>query len=641
MKRIGLTFISITIMTCSFAQILFTYGNKAVTKDEFVKAFNKNPNISGIRKKALHDYLELYIKFKLKVQAATDAGLDKDATQQNELQNFRNQVADNIINEQANVKALVKEAIERSQKEIHLAQVFIEVPGNADTTDAYKNIYTAYKQLKEGKDFGAVSQSFSTDEATKQAKGDLGFISVFALPYDLETIAYNLPSNSLSAPVHTKAGYLIFKKIGERKSLGTRRIEQILVALPPDATAEDKKVASNKADSIYRLLLKGISFEDLAAKLSNDLSSSDSKGELPEFSSGTYSADFEAAAFSLQKPGDLSKPFKTSYGYHILKLLEAKPAAGNLTDPAALANMEEKVTKDNRMEKAKKDFLQKKLSLIKYKPARYNEKNLFIYTDSALQKTNAATIKEINENTLLFSFAKQNIKAADWIQFVRTSHNAPEQNLKDNYQELFKAFIQSSADDYYRKHLDEYSAGFSRQVKEFKEANLLFGIMEKNVWSKANSDTAGLLQYYNLHKSKYIWPSSADAIIVTCKSTKLAENMQHRLKDSISNWRKITGNSGSDVTADSGRFELGQLAVAERTNFTSGLLTYPVKNANDQSYTFNYVIHVYREPAQRTFEDSRGMVINDYQQEIENKWIEELKKKYPVKVREAVFNSIK
>lgn len=641
MKRIGLTFISITIMTCSFAQILFTCGNKAVTKDEFAKAFNKNPNIRGTRKKALHDYLELYIKFKLKVQAATDAGLDKDATQQNELQNFRNQVADNIINEQANVKALVKEAIERSQKEIHLAQVFIEVPGNADTTDAYKNIYTAYKQLKEGKDFKAVSQSFSTDEATKQAKGDLGFISVFALPYDLETIAYNLPSNSLSAPVHTKAGYLIFKKMGERKSLGTRRIEQILVVLPPDATAEDKKVASNKADSIYSLLLKGISFEDLAAKLSNDLSSSDSKGELPEFSSGTYSADFEAAAFSLQKPGDLSKPFKTSYGYHILKLLEAKPAAGNLTDPAALANMEEKVTKDNRMEKAKKDFLQKKLSLIKYKPARYNEKNLFIYTDSALQKTNAATIKEINENTLLFSFAKQNIKAADWIQFVRTSHNGPEQNLKDNYQELFKEFIQSSADDYYRKHLDEYSAGFSRQVKEFKEANLLFGIMEKNVWSKANSDTAGLLQYYNLHKSKYIWPPSADAIIVTCKSPKLAENMQQRLKDSLSNWRKITGNSGSDVTADSGRFELGQLAVAERTNFTSGLLTYLVKNANDQSYTFNYVIHVYREPAQRTFEDSRGMVINDYQQEIENKWIEELKKKYPVKVREAVFNSIK
>ncbi|MEJ7677236.1 MAG: peptidylprolyl isomerase [Segetibacter sp.] len=106
---------------------------------------------------------------------------------------------------------MVKEAFERSQKEIHLAQVFIEVPGNADTAEAYKNIHTAYKQLQEGKDFAAVSQEFSTDEATKQAKGDLGFITAFTLPYDLETIAYSLHVNSFSAPVKTKAGYHIFK----------------------------------------------------------------------------------------------------------------------------------------------------------------------------------------------------------------------------------------------------------------------------------------------------------------------------------------------------------------------------------------------------------------------------------------------
>lgn len=109
----------------------------------------------------------------------------------------------------------------------------------------------------------------------------------------------------------------------------------------------------------------------------------------------------------------------------------------------------------------------------------------------------------------------------------------------------------------------------------------------------------------------------------------------------MSSWRQITGNNGSDVIADSSRFELGQLAVADRTNFTPGLLTTPVKNANEGTYTFNYVINVYREPAQRTFEDARGMVTSDYQQVLEDKWIEELKKKYPVKVNEEVFKSIK
>ncbi|WP_018615126.1 foldase protein PrsA [Segetibacter koreensis] len=640
MKKIALALISIIIVNYSIAQNVFTYGNKAVTKDEFVKAFNKNPNISGNRKKALQDYLDLYIRFKLKVQAAYDAGLDKDATQQNELQNFRNQLADNIINEQANLKALAKEALERSQKEIHLAQVFIEVPGNADTAEAYNNIHTAYKQLKEGKDFGTVSQQFSTDESTKQTKGDLGFISVFTLPYDLENIAYNLPTNSFSAPVRTKAGYHIFKKIGERKSLGSRRVAQILISFPPDATAEEKNIASRKADSIYNLLVKGTSFEDLAAKVSNDLSSNNNKGELPEFTSGTYSPEFESVAFSLQKPGDFSKPFQTSYGYHILKLIEAKPVP-DPNNPAALATLEEQVAKDNRMEKSKKELIDKKLALIKYKPANFNEKALFIFTDSDISNPNTKNVKGINENTLLFSFAKQNIKASDWVQFVKSSESAAGRNAKENYSELFKKFIQASADDYYRKHLDDYNSGFSQQVKEFKEANLLFGVMEKNVWSKANTDTAGLIQYYNLHKSKYKWPASADAIIVTCKTQKLAEEMQQKLKDSLSNWRKITANNGNDVTADSGRFELGQLAVAERTNFTPGLLTYPVKNTSDESYTFNYVIRVYQGPDDRTFEDARGMVISDYQQEIEDKWIEELKKKYPVKVNEAVFRTIK
>ena len=59
----------------------------------------KIPTVTGDRKKALREYLNLYINFKLKVQAAYDAGLDKDATQQYELQNFKRQIADNIINE--------------------------------------------------------------------------------------------------------------------------------------------------------------------------------------------------------------------------------------------------------------------------------------------------------------------------------------------------------------------------------------------------------------------------------------------------------------------------------------------------------------------------------------------------------------
>jgi peptidyl-prolyl cis-trans isomerase SurA len=640
MKKAILAFVSLTLVTGSFAQNVFTYGKNAVSKAEFVRAFNKNPNTNSDKKKALKEYLDLYINFKLKVQAAYADGLDKDPTQQYELQNFKRQIADNIINEQANIKELVKEAFDRSQREIHLAQVFIEVPPNGDTLAASKNIQAAYKYLKDAKDFETIAAQYAGDEATRQSKGDLGYISAFVLPYEFENIAFSLKPNTYSTPIKSKLGYHIFKNLGERKSRGTRRIAQILVAYPPNGSAQDKAVAEHKADSIYNLLKKGAAFDVLATTLSNDLSSSNNKGELPELTTGAYSPDFENVAFSLTKPGELSKPFQTSYGYHIIKLLEAKPAPTDFNNAETYALLQDKVTKDNRMELSKKQLIDKKLSIIRFKPGAIKEKDLFIYTDSALQNPNFHA-KDIHDKSVIFSFAKQNITAGDWTKFAKVAPQLPNYKSKQDYPSLYPEYRRAMAEEYYRNHLEDYQPDFLKQVKEFEEANLLFGIMEKNVWGKANADTSGLLNYYNQHKSKYVWAASANAVIITCKTKELAEEIQTKLKENPASWRQITESYETEVVADSGRFELSQLPVIDRTIFTAGLFTAPVKNESEGTYTFNYVIDVFNEPGQRSFEDARGMVISDYQQVLEDKWIAGLKKKYPVVVNQAVFQTIK
>ena len=640
MKKIVLALVGISAWAGLSAQTVFTYGKNSVSKDEFVRAFNKNPNITGDRKKALKEYLDLYTNFKLKVQAAYDEGLDKDATQQYELQNFKRQIADNIINEQANVKELIKEAFERSQREIHVAQIFVEVAANADSVDAIKTINTAYNALKTGRDFGEAAASYSSDESIRQSKGDLGFITVFTLPYEIENTIYALKPGTFSAPVRTKIGYHIFKNVSERKSQGSRRVAQILIALPATPTAEQTKAASLKADSIYNLLEKGGNFSAIVASVSNDLSSTPTKGELPEFTIGTYNSTFEEAAFALKNNGDISKPFLTQHGFHIIKLLEAKAAPTDINDGTVYASLQEKVSRDSRLEKSKNNLIEKKLTLIKFKAATINEKELFVYTDSAVAGKSVAGFKTINDNTILFSFAKQNIKVADWIKYFKTSQMNVEGGQK-NYAAAYKTFTHTSADDYYRTNLGDYNDDYSRQVKEFKEANLLFGIMEKNVWGKANSDSAGLQTYYNLHKSKYVWPPSADAIIVTCNSEKTAKEVAEKLKSKPTDWRQSTGNYGTDVVADSSRYELSQLPVVDRTNFEEGLVTAPLKNQHDNTFTFNYVVKVYKEPGQRNFEDARGMVISDYQQVLEDTWIAGLKKKYPVRVNEPVFETVK
>ncbi|MDQ6813971.1 MAG: peptidylprolyl isomerase, partial [Bacteroidota bacterium] len=333
MKKTLSAFFSLMLLVPSYAQTLFTYGNNSVTKGEFVRAFNKNTGAETDRKKALKEYLQLYINFKLKVQAAYDAALDKDARQQYELQNFRKQIADNIINDEANIKALVQEAFERSYKEIHLQQVFVEVPQNGDTMLAYKKIQSAYQELKEGKDFGEVAQEFSTDEVSKQSKGDVGFITVFTLPYQFENEMYGVKSGAFSLPFRSKIGYHIFKNAGERNASGSRSVAQILVALPPNASIEEHQRAAHKVDSLYRLLASGADFGTVATAASNDVSSSSNRGILPEFTVGTYNSIFESVAFSLKNKGEVSKPFETEYGYHILQLIEAKTPPANVNDP--------------------------------------------------------------------------------------------------------------------------------------------------------------------------------------------------------------------------------------------------------------------------------------------------------------------
>ncbi|HUR11749.1 MAG TPA: hypothetical protein VM012_10295, partial [Flavitalea sp.] len=76
------------------------------------------------------------------------------------------------------------------------------------------------------------------------------------------------------------------------------------------------------------------------------------------------------------------------------------------------------------------------------------------------------------------------------------------------------------------------------------------------------------------------------------------------------------------------------------TLFSEGLVTAPVKNETDNSLTFAYIVHMYPDRQKRSFDEARGFVMNDYQNYLEENWIVQLKKKYPVKVNETVFKSL-
>ncbi|MEJ7677238.1 MAG: hypothetical protein WKG06_05065 [Segetibacter sp.] len=64
---------------------------------------------------------------------------------------------------------------------------------------------------------------------------------------------------------------------------------------------------------------------------------------------------------------------------------------------------------------------------------------------------------------MLFSFVKQNVKAGDWINFVKSARNDPDQNFKDNYRNYLKNLYRKLQMTYYRKNLEDYNPGFSNR----------------------------------------------------------------------------------------------------------------------------------------------------------------------------------
>lgn len=625
------------------AQTLFTVDHYSVSKEEFLKAYNKNNTAQKPTPASYREYLELYIRYKLKVRAALDAQLDTLAGQRMELQNFRSQVAESYLKDETSLDRLVKEAWQRGQKDIHISHILIALSKNAspyDTARAYEKAMAAYTVLKRGKKFEDIARMYSEDPSAKVNSGSLGYITVFTLPYQLESLAYSLAPGQISKPYRTKGGYHIFRNDGERKSLGRIKVAQILIAFPPSATEAQRQEAHRKADSLYDLLRKGGDFAALARSYSGDNLSYQQGGELPEFGIGRYDSAFEATAFGLDRDGAISKPLASEFGYHIIRRLSRNPFPATMDEPAT-ALVKQQVMNDPRIEVSRKALLDRIKQQTQFRMAEVNDLDLWAYTDSAMRNPGLTSFRGLGFTTTLFFFGNQSYFLKEWLDFARAGRGSRPPAGPQADKELFDRFVERMAQDYYRNHLEDYNKDFAFQLTEFREGNLLFEIMQRRIWDKASTDSAGLRKYYDAHRDKYWWEPSADALLFTCNNARTAEDLKSRLQTHpIQAWRAMADSGAAAVQADSGRYELAQIPGGVKAGGAPGMFTAFVNNPTDNSVSFSYILKTYPQREPRDFRDARGFVINDYQGSLEDQWVAELKKKYPVKVEESVFKTL-
>ncbi len=643
MKKILLLFAFAGFATGVSAQTLFTYGKETVNKDEFLKAYNKNKTTVTNKEKALREYLDLYIKFKLKVKAAKELRLDTLPQLQYDAQSFRSQIEDSYLNNESAVADLLQEAFNRSQKDLHVLHFFVPVTSAisaGDTLKAYQSISAVYAALTSGKtDY----EKITTAEPVQVRQSDIGFITVFTLPYEYENLVYNLKMGETSKPYRTKNGWHIFKLTEERKAAGKWKIAQILFLIPPNATEAEKMVTKKRADSVHQLLNKGEDFGKMARWFSDDKVTYGNNGEMAEFGSGKFEPAFENEVFRLSGDNELSKPFLSEYGYHIVKRLSHSPVSTDKADLAFQFELKQKIQDNPRINYAKDLFLKEVYRQVKLKKTKnVLTADLYRYADSVISNPGSQTgnIKTYPiANKAIYLFDNTVLTGKDWLDFVRTYKGGGELYRGENNEALVDKFVSSTVIDYYKKNLELYNADFRYQMEEFKDGNVLFEIMERNIWGKASADEAGLQKLYAQNKARYLWEASANIILFNCVNKDIAHEARASLL-SGTDWKKIVEAGNNNIQADSGRFELTQIPVTIDAQMKPGQVTEPNVSPVDGNVSFVKLVKYNAADLQRSFDEAKGLVINDYQNTLEEKWILELKKKYPVKINEDVFQTL-
>lgn len=630
-------------------EVLFTIDNKSYYTDEFSRVYNKNLDlVKDESQKDLNQYLDLFIGYKLKINKAYKLGLQDGQQYQAELKSYRTQLSKNYTSDSKVTKELIEEAYQRSLKEIKASHILILADENAspeDTLKAYNKAFDIYKKAIAGEDFGKLATDYSQDPSAKENKGDLGYFSAFRMVYAFESVVYKTPKGGISKPFRTRFGYHIIKVEDIRDNRGEVAVAHIMI-LTPEATAENKVDVDKPKTTIleiYKKIQQGEKFEDLAKQFSEDKSSSSKGGVLNRFGSGQLSSEeFEKVAFSLTKENPISEPFKSQFGWHIVKLIDKFPVK---TLEEMQPDLESKVSKDDRSRlivASMTDKLHKKYS-VKRDDKFFGVVSKLVTNDFYEGKWDVpADTKPFDKN--LFTINKvKSVTGTAFLTYVKAQEKSPNtlKPVAKLVEKLYQKFVDQELNQYYDDNLENEFPEFSAVMDEYRDGLLLFDLMEKEIWTKSKTDTLGLKSFYDKNLKNYNWKNRLDVVVLSStkldiikKATKLLN--QDKTPDFIK--EKLNEKDGVvNIMTKVGVFEEGNEALPKNLKFQKGIS----EILKDGEYYFVVKVNEILPAGPKTLEECKGKAINDYQQYLEENWVKDLKNEFKVEVNQAVFEEVK
>lgn len=631
-----------TVFSQNKKEVLMTIEGKPVYASEFKRVYLKNLDlVQDESQKDIDGYLQLFIDYKLKIAEAQAQGLDEENLYKNEFSKYRDQLSRNYLFEDKITDELAKEAYERGKEEVNASHILIKVDYESvprDTLVAYNKLNSIRERAVKGEDFAQLAKIFSEEPGAKESGGNLGYFSVFNMVYPFENAAYNTKVGEISKVIRTSFGYHILKVNDRRAKLPKIAVAHIMIS--------DKKGArtfnpEERINEIHTMLKQGESFESLAQQFSDDKNSAVKGGKLSPFTKGDLRAsEFENAAYDLKNSGDISKPVKTDFGWHIIRLDEKLPAE---TFEQQKEFLEKKVTEGDRSKIVTAAINTK----IKEKYGFKTGESFLPYfdtyvTDEVLKRKWVMNPIPSESEKTLFTIGNKKLGSTNFAKFIaeRQKTTRPYKQKEALLLDLYDEFETENLKDYFKENLEEENEDYAAILSEYRDGLLIFDVMNKNIWQKAKNDTVGVQEFYNKTKQNYQWKQRVDADIYSATSEMLAQQIQKMLSEGKTTEEIKTALNTDDkvnVLVTPGLFEIEQHELPKGLEIKEGISkVYP----NSDSFVV-VNIKALLAPAEKSLDDVKGKVLSNYQNDIEARWMQQLRSKYKVEVDNKTLKRLK
>ena len=638
--------------------VLLRVHDRSITRSEFKSVYKKNNlDMKVVDAKSVEEYLELYINFNLKVVEAMSLGLDTNPDFLSELKTYREQLSKPYFDDPDVAEHIIEEAYERLQYDIRASHILIAMDRNAspaDTMDAYRKVMDIRSRILAGESFEEMARQYSDESSARDtpasaegpfrrgSAGDLGYFTALNMVYPFETAAYNTPVGELTMPVRTDFGYHLIKVTDRLPAMGLARVAHIMVVVPPEATADELEEYEERILSVHQKIFEeGRDFETLAMEYSDDGHSAQNGGEMPAFTSSRMVPEFIKAISSLNNPGQIGGPIRTNFGWHIIKLIEKNPP---VSYEEIYSELKTRISRDSRAQLSKKAVVERLKNDYRLRKHPKRLTPFYSMVTDSIFKAKWDIDPGVRLNRKLFSFNRLSYTQADFADYLkRTQANRAPQDITTYVNKMFESFIEDRLIAYEDSQLETKYPEFRSLMREYHDGILLFELTDQKVWSKAMQDTVGLKEFFDANRNNYMWDERLAVTMYSFRDRMHASQSMEIITmgiaqgdDHESILEKVNDQEGVSATAVKRKLAKGDHTVAERIPWRKGL-NEPVRIGDE-----HLVVHVLDvlPPQKQELNEVRGLLISDYQNYLEDKWVKELRDKYDVFVDNEVLSSI-